>query len=208
MRPLPAERIGRSGRRTALAEGRGSARPPALRHSRGIASVAFAVVVAVAALLWVRSIGGPEVVRERYGLLAPALSLLAHTAVNTTPVGDFLPWALANGTVYGFAEGALLNWLAWLGSALLQFLIARRTAHDFALEERVDGLPRWIRRFPANHPAFLVMARWVPLGAPVANLAAGALGVRLSRLLWCAALGAAPPAIALSALGAGMLQIV
>ncbi len=181
---------------------------PALRHSRGILSIVCAVAMALAAVFWVRSVGGPEAVRERYGIFAPAISLVAHTAVATTPAGDLIPWAVANGTIYGFAQGALLSWLAWMGSSLLQFLIARRTAHDFALERHLDSLPKWVRRFPADQPAFLIVARWVPMGASVANVAAGALGVRMSRLLWCAAIGAAPPAIALSAFGAGTLRLL
>ncbi len=178
------------------------------RRSRGIVSIVFAVAIGITVLVWVRSIGGPEAVRERYGVVAPAISLLATTAVNTTGVGELVPWAIANGTVYGLAQGALLSWLAFLGSSALQFLIARRTAHDFSLERHLDSLPKWVRRFPADQPAFLIVARWVPMGASVANVAAGALGVGMSRLLWCAAIGAAPPAIALSAFGAGMLELL
>lgn len=159
-------------------------------------------------VFWVRSVGGPEAVREKYGIFAPAISLVAHTAVNTTPFGDLIPWAVANGAIYGFAQGALLSWLAWMGSSFLQFLIARRTALDFDLAGHLDRLPRWVRRLPVDRPTFLIVARWVPMGGAVANLAAGALGVKMSRLVWCVAIGAAPPAIALSAVGAGMLRFL
>ncbi len=191
-----------------MAEGPTCPRETASLRSRGILSIVLAVVFTAAVLLLARSIGGPEAVRERYGILAPAISLLATTAVATTPVGDFLPWAVANGAIYGLAQGALLSWLAWLFSSALQFMIARRTASDFDLDSKLETLPRWFTRFSVNHPAFLITARWVPLGGVLANSAAGALGVKMSRLLWCVAIGSALPAIALAALGAGLLQLL
>jgi uncharacterized membrane protein YdjX (TVP38/TMEM64 family) len=103
--------------------------------------------------------------------------------------------------------GALLSWLAWLVSSVLQYLIARRTADDFDLGSKLELLPSWLAKLPVDHPAFLIAARWLPMGGAVANVAAGALGVKLRRLLWCAAIGAAPPSIALAALGAGLLEV-
>jgi hypothetical protein len=52
-----------------------------------------------------------------------------------------------------------------------------------------------------EHPAVLIIGRWLPGGAYFVNLAASALGVSLTRQLVCAAVASAPPALALAALG-------
>lgn len=176
-------------------------------RSRGLQALALSFAIAVAVLLWVDSIGGPIAVRDRYGLWAPVLSFAFHTAVELTPFGDVLPWGFANGALYGWAMGTLVTWAAWVASAGLQYGIARRTASDFDLDRRREKLPRWLRSLPLDHAAFLILARWVPMGGPIANVAAGVLGVRAHRLLACAAIGAAPPAVFVAGVGAGALRL-
>ena len=168
----------------------------------------LAIAVSVAVLAWVHAIGGPVVVRDRYGALAPAISFLTHTVAELIPGGDIVPFGIANGTLDGVVEGALLSWLAWMVSAVIQYFVARRAALDLDLADRMASFPAWLRRFPVGHPAFLIASRWVPMVGPFANVAAGALGVSLVRLLWCTAVGAAPVAIGLAAFGAGMLRVV
>jgi len=62
--------------------------------------------------------------------------------------------------------------------------------------------PAWLARLPIEHPAVLIIGRWLPGGAYFVNLAASTLGVSLTRQLVCAALASAPPALALAAVGA------
>jgi uncharacterized membrane protein YdjX (TVP38/TMEM64 family) len=176
-------------------------------RATGLVSLCVAAGFALAAISWVRSVGGPDGVRERYRLVAPAITLVAHAASDMTPAGDLLPlpFGVANGALYGFVPGALLSWLAWMAAASLNWTIARRTARDLALADRIARLPRWMRRFPVAHPLFLITARWVPTGGALASLAAGAVGVGIARLLWCTAIGATPPAIVLAAIGSGVL---
>ena len=178
----------------------------ALLRSRGLQSLALTVVLTAAILLWVHAEGGPEALRGRYGLLAPALWLAAQVVVSLSPASDLVPWAVLNGSMYGVWLGALASWGVWLCSASLQYAMARRTALDFHLEERMAGLPGWLRRFPTGHPVFLIVGRWIPVSSALVNFAAGAMGVPYARLLWCAAVGAAPPALALAAVGAGLVR--
>lgn len=168
----------------------------------------LALALLAAVLLAVRAAGGPEALRARYGLLAPAISLPLHLVVNVTPLADFIPWAVANGAVYGWELGAVLNWLAWLGSSSVQFAIGRRAAQGLELEARFDTLPRWLARYPADHPVLLVAGRWIPLAGALVNVGAGAFGVPFRRLFACAALGAAPMAVATAGLGAGLLHLL
>jgi hypothetical protein len=66
------------------------------------------------------------------------------------------------------------------------------------------ALPAWFRRLPLTHPLVLATARWLPGGGALIDAAAGARGVPRRRLLVCAALGHAPQAVAIAALGAGL----
>lgn len=155
---------------------------------------------------WVHREGGPEGIRARYGLLAPALWMPLQVVVHVTPVGDFVPWAVLNGSMFGLWLGALATWLSWLGSASVQYAIGRRTARDLGWEARTVRLPEWLRRLPLGHPVFLIVARWFPLMAGPINVAAGAARVPFARLLWCTAVGTGPQALVLSAIGVGLLR--
>ncbi len=171
-----------------------------------LAVVSLAILAGI--LLAVRAAGGPEALRERYGLWAPAISLPLHLVVNVTPFADLVPWAIANGAVYGVAFGAVLNWLAWMGSSSVQFAIGRRAARGLELEARFDQLPRWLARYPAHHPVLLIAGRWVPLAGPLVNVGAGAFGVSYRRLLLCATIGSTPPAIVTALVGTGLLRLL
>ena len=175
-------------------------------------STAFTLVVLVlgsgAVLLWVERMGGPGALQARYGLLAPVITVAAHLAVNAAGVGELIPWSIANGAVYGLALGAPLTWIAWMGAALIQYHLARRVGQRADVEAKMERLPGWLKRFPVGHPAFLIAGRWVPLGGPLTNVAAGAFAVPISRFVWCAALGYAPEATLNAAIGAGLLYLV
>jgi hypothetical protein len=121
-------------------------RSRALLRSPGLWSGVLAVAISIAVLVWVHSIGGPTAVRERYGLLAPLISFLTHTVAELVPGGDLVPFGIANGTLYGVALGAAISWLAWMVSAVIHYLVARRTAVDLDLAARLESLPAWLRR--------------------------------------------------------------
>jgi uncharacterized membrane protein YdjX (TVP38/TMEM64 family) len=180
-----------------------------LVRSRGVQSAALALVLGGLIVGGVHLLGGPEGIRARFGLLAPAVWIPLQVVVHVTPVGDFLPWAVLNGSMFGFWLGALATWLSWMGSASIQYAIGRRTARDLgwgADPARLPArLPAWLRRLPIGHPAFLIVARWFPLMAGPINLTAGAARVPYLRVLWCTAVGVVPQALFLSAIGVGIL---
>jgi uncharacterized membrane protein YdjX (TVP38/TMEM64 family) len=178
-----------------------------LLGSRGIQSAVAALVLGALVVWWVHALGGPEGIRARFGLLAPALWIPLQVIVHVTPVGDFVPWAVLNGSMFGLWLGALATWLAWMGSASLQYAIGRRTARDFGWEAQATRLPGWLRRLPLGHPAFLIFARWLPLMAGPINLTAGATRVPFARVLWCTAVGIVPQAVFLAAVGVGIVGV-
>ena len=179
-----------------------------LSATRGRLAAAVAILLSALVGGWVVWLGGPAELLARYGSLAAWVSLLGHTAVAVTPASDFIPWGLSNGAVFGVLLGGVLNWASWTAGAALQWNLARRSTAGVDVDATLAKLPARLRTFPIHHPIVLIAGRWIPLGGFTVTVAAGALGVRFRRLLWCAALGSAPPAFLVAALGAGVFEAI
>ena len=87
-----------------------------------------------------------------------------------------------------------------MAAAVVQYRFGRR-AHAEA-----GRLPRWMARLPLAHPLVLACARWLPGGGPLVDAAAGAAGVPFRRAMAWAAVGHAPQAVAIAAVGAGLVR--
>jgi uncharacterized membrane protein YdjX (TVP38/TMEM64 family) len=174
-----------------------------LAASRGVRLI-VTFLLAGWLLVWgVDRLGGPVAVRDLLGPSAPLFLIPIHAVVAVSP---FPSEVLAVGftPMYGFWGGAALGWTGWFVAAFLQYYVARRTARDFDFEHARSRLPRWLAALPADHPAFLIIARWLPWGPHLVNSAAGVYGVPLSRHAWCAALSIIPHALFVSAVGEGL----
>jgi uncharacterized membrane protein YdjX (TVP38/TMEM64 family) len=156
---------------------------------------------------WVNAMGGPAIILERFGWAAPAVSIVIHAIVTMTPFPtDIL--AIANGSLYGFWLGAAVSWAGWYIDALIKFYIGRSASEDFPVDQWMARLPARLQRFPVDHPVFLIGTRLVPYaGGFISTFIPGALGVRWSRFVWCAALAIVPPALLMAAIGAGLLSM-
>lgn len=175
---------------------------------RGALALGVAFALSGAVILWLRAVGGPAALAARWGVLGTALWVPLQVLVNLSPMSDFVPCAILNGSLYGLWRGTALSWCVWLVAASLEFAIGRRAGLDFDLESRREAMPRWLRDLPIHHPAVLVVGHWVPVSSSLVNLAAGALGVPYRRLLACTAVAMVPPAVASAAIGAGLLGAV
>jgi uncharacterized membrane protein YdjX (TVP38/TMEM64 family) len=132
-------------------------------------------------------------------ILIPLQALAAFTPLFGEMIG------VASAGLYGFWLGTAMSCAAWMLTALVQYGIARRTARDFDFDASLARLPAWLRRFPVDHPMFLIGVR-LPLGGPIVNAAAGIFGVSLWRHTWCAAVGILPRAMFFAGLGIGLLR--
>ncbi len=148
--------------------------------------------------------GGPEAIRERHGLMAVAFLLPAQIAAAITPVPSELI-ALPMAAIYEFWLGALVIWFGWVAATPIRYLIVFHMKDDFDLEGGRERLPNWMKRFPVDHPAYLVFGRWLPYGPHLVDYTAGAAGVRLRTLMWSSAVAMILPALAFSALANEML---
>lgn len=135
---------------------------------------------------------------------APLLSFPAHVATTITPVGEFVPFGVANGAVYGLFWGAVLNWSAWLSAALIQYRIGRGATAELG---GLTALPGWFKLLPVHHPLVLICGRWLPGGGPLVDAAAGAAAVPIGRWFALAALGHLAQAFFIAGLGAGLVQL-
>lgn len=176
-------------------------------RSKFLYLIAGLCIAAVGLMHWVNSLGGPSLILDRFGLAAPAVSILILSVVGVTPFpSDLL--SIANGAMYGFWLGSFVSWTGWYVAALIQFNIGRSARADFPVDDWMSRLPAQLRRFPVDHPAFLIGARLVPYaGGPISTLIPGALGVSWSRFAWCAALAIVPPSFLMAGIGAGLLSI-
>lgn len=175
-------------------------RSPVVHLTVGIALIALVLG------RWVEGLGGPEAFRERFGMTAVAASTGLHALLALSPIpADML--ALANGTLYGVALGALVNWLGWMLASVVEFQIARHAARDFDLATHLERLPGWLGRFPVAHPLFLIGARQIThVGGHLVNISAGAGRVSRWRHTWCSAVGCVPGSLVTAAVGAGVLK--
>lgn len=148
--------------------------------------------------------GGPEAIRDRHGLLAVAFLLPAQIAAAITPVPSELI-AFPTAAIYEFWLGALVIWTGWVAATPFRYLVVKHIAQDFDLEASRGRLPKWLQRFPVEHPVYLIFGRWLPYGPHLVDYTAGAAGVRLRTLLWSAAVATTLPALVFSALANGLI---
>ena len=166
--------------------------------------LALALIGGVVALdQWVRAIGGPEVLIERFGVGAPLLCVPVQTLLAAAPVPSEL-FTVAASSAYGWLAGAAIGVLGWTGGSMIQYGLARKSTSSAAAEAGLARLPAWLRRFPVGHPAFLIIGRWIPMGYHVVNVMSGIRRVPARWHLWCAIVGSVPGAVVWAGVGAGV----
>jgi uncharacterized membrane protein YdjX (TVP38/TMEM64 family) len=176
-------------------------------HSPTLYALAGLLILGVILYRWVASLGGLEAFRESYGAVAPLVTVPIHIVIAITPIpADFI--SIANGAIYGFAMGTALSWLGWWIGGLAEFGLGWRARKDFELDRSMDRMPGWLRRFPIDHPVFLIGARQIPwLGGHLTSFVPGAAGVSLRRYLWCSAIAIVPGSVVMAAIGAGLMKL-
>jgi uncharacterized membrane protein YdjX (TVP38/TMEM64 family) len=164
------------------------------------------VILGIMIIDWMDEIGGPSAFREKFGALAPLVTVVAHVVVAVTPFpSDAM--AMANGVLYGFWVGVCLTWLGWALAGVAEFALGRRARHDFSLDAALAKAPAWISHFPVSHPVYLLASRQIPwLGGHISTFVPGAAGVSWRRFLWCSAIAIIPSSILMTGIGAGIAR--
>jgi len=181
-------------------------RPLALRLlcSPGLRGLLLVCLIGWLLLHALEALGGPEAVRERFGLGAAALLIPIQAVVAVSPFPSEVI-ALAEGAIYGFALGWPLAWAGWLLGAWLEYGLFRRIASDVG-DAGGERLPAWLHRFPAQHPLFLIFGRLVPFGNHAVNALAGSRRVPVWRFAWASALAFLPFSALIAAIASGLVR--
>jgi uncharacterized membrane protein YdjX (TVP38/TMEM64 family) len=172
--------------------------------SRAVHVIVLIVVLGGVLASWLSSVGGVAGLRQRFGLAAAAVIIPVHAVIAISPFPSEVV-AFGISAIYGFWTGALLSWAGWMVAAVSHYALVRRAAVELDLDSVLTRLPRWLRRFPVHHPAFLIFGRWVPYGPQMVCTVAGAFRVPFWRFAWCAAVSIVPVALFFAALATGLV---
>ena len=175
--------------------------------SRGLQMLVLVLALGGGAWAWIDSQGGVEAARLHFGLGAAVLTVPLQAVIAVTPFPDEVI-GFGNSVMYGFATGAMLNWLGWMMGSFIEYGIAARSARDldFQADRLRSRFPRLHRHFPPEHPAFLIVARLVPIGGGhIVNTSAGLYHVPLWRFAWTGAIGMIPGSLAIAGLANGLV---
>ena len=165
--------------------------------------IAFVVLAGYVSWRWLEANGGAVALVDRFGPMAPFVSIPVHVLLSATPFPSELI-GVANGSVYGLWLGTLCSWIGWWCGAVLEYALVRLGARQIDRDNAGHRLPEWLRRFPVGHPIFLIVGRQLPFGFHTVNVLAGLAGVSARRQISCAAISNLPYAFLSAAAGAGL----
>jgi uncharacterized membrane protein YdjX (TVP38/TMEM64 family) len=119
------------------------------------------------------------------GPLAYPLAVAVFILVASAPFSVTDALAIMNGAIFGPLKGTLVDVFGLVGAALLGYWINRHATRLWCLEEYLERLPAWVRRFPVGSPGFLLAVRIIPgFGGTVATATAAAFRVPVWIHVW------------------------
>lgn len=146
--------------------------------------------------------GGVQDYLWQLGGLAIPVAVVVMTLVASAPFSVTDALAIMNGVVFGPLVGSLINAAGLAIAAVVAYLIALRTNKLLDVEQQLDRLPSWIKRWPVASPMFLILVRLLPgVGGTVATQTAAAYRVSLWTQIWTKCIVAVPIATVLAIFG-------
>jgi uncharacterized membrane protein YdjX (TVP38/TMEM64 family) len=136
------------------------------------------------------------------GWIAYPCALVLMTLVASAPFSVTDALAIMNGVIFGPLAGSLINAGGLIIAAVVSYMIALRTNKLLDVEQRLERLPLWIKRWPIASPMFLVLVRLLPgVGGTLATQTAAAYRVSLWTQIWTKCVVAVPIATVLAVFG-------
>jgi uncharacterized membrane protein YdjX (TVP38/TMEM64 family) len=121
-----------------------------------------------------------EALLASIGLLAYPLAILVFAIVASAPFSVTDALAVMNGIIFGPLWGSVVNAVGIVCAAIVGYVVALRTSKLLDLEEQLQRLPAWVKRYKIGSPMFLLVVRIIPgLGGTIATQTAAALRVPL-----------------------------
>jgi uncharacterized membrane protein YdjX (TVP38/TMEM64 family) len=119
------------------------------------------------------------------GPLAYPLAIAVMAIVASAPFSVTDALAIMNGVIFGPLWGSVVNAVGIVFAAMIGYMLARRTCTLLNIQQQIEKLPPWARRFPVGSPMFLITVRIIPgLGGTVATQSAAAFRIPLFRHVW------------------------
>jgi uncharacterized membrane protein YdjX (TVP38/TMEM64 family) len=172
-----------------------------LLWQRAEALLIFLGSFALAALV-VRFRDSIEITLWTIGPLAYPLAVAVMAVVASAPFSITDALAIMNGVIFGPLWGSIINAVGIVLAALCGYQLARRACTLLNIQEQIEKLPSWARRFPVGSPMFLVSVRIIPgVGGTVATQSAAAFRVPLFRHIWTMSAVAIPICTVLAIFG-------
>ena len=136
------------------------------------------------------------------GPLAIPCAVVLMSVVASAPFSVTDALAIMNGVVFGPLLGSLINAAGLIIAAIIAYMIALRTNKLLDVEQQLEKLPSWIKRWPVASPMFLILVRLLPgVGGTVATQTAAAYRVSLWTQIWTKCIVAVPIATMLAIFG-------
>jgi uncharacterized membrane protein YdjX (TVP38/TMEM64 family) len=187
--------------------------PRALRKLATILQTSFfwrlatMVSLGLAARRYVAELGNPELLLERWGVLAPLVTVILQALTVSTPLGTSLI-PILNGTLFPPALAIACSLVGGVLGATMMYAVWRRGERDLRIARGLERLPAWGRRFARADLRSLLALRLLPwAGGNLANLFAGSCRIPLRTHLLATTLGSLPGSIIYPLLGAGLVSL-
>jgi uncharacterized membrane protein YdjX (TVP38/TMEM64 family) len=136
------------------------------------------------------------------GIIGPwsiPLAIVIFAVVASAPFSVTDALAVMNGVIFGPWLGSAVNAAGLVVAAVAGYYVALRTSKLLNIEESVQRLPGWVRRFQVGSPMFLIVVRILPgLGGTIATQVAAALRVPMWRQIYSMCAIAVPLCTALA----------
>ena len=119
------------------------------------------------------------------GPLAYPLAIAIFAVVASAPFSVTDALAIMNGAIFGPVKGTLIDAVGLFCAALLGYWINLHATKLFDLQQSLERLPPWVKRFPIGSPAFLLAVRVIPgFGGTVATTTAATFRVPIWTHVW------------------------
>lgn len=119
------------------------------------------------------------------GVAAYPMAIAIFIAVASAPFSMTDALAVMNGSIFGPLWGSVVNAIGLVFASMVGYWINQRASHLLDLEQALEKLPAWVKRFPVGSPGFLLAVRMIPgFGGTIATATAATFKVPLWVHMW------------------------
>ena len=177
------------------------------RTKIAVTLVVVLVVILIVILILSRNMDGIRAFLLSSGQFGLVISVGLYGVLGASPIPSE-PLTVLLSALYGPFNITIVATLGNLLSALVEYYIGVKIGVASDFEARRQKLPFGLGKFPADSPAFLILARFLPgYGAKFISVFSGIMHVRLWRYVWTTVLSTLIGAAVVAYGGFGLLNL-